>query len=137
MAKSTPSSSPANGTAATVDEYLKKLPEKIHNTLEKLRQIIKTEAPKAEEVISYRIPTYKYLGTLVHFAAFENHCSLVVVNKSIIDGLKDELRAYKTTGTTIHFSPEKPLPDALVRKIVRLRINDNEENKVKAKAKSV
>lgn len=61
--------------AKTVDEYLHELPEAQRDMLEKLREAIKTAAPEAEEVISYRIPTYKYHGPLVHFAAFKNHFS--------------------------------------------------------------
>lgn len=113
--------------AKNVDEYLQTLPEAMRITLETVRQSIKAAAPKAEEVISYRIPTYKYKGPLVHFAAFETHCSLIVVNKSIMMIFKEELQSYKTSGTTIHFSPEKPLPGALVKKIVKVRIKENEE----------
>ena len=78
-------------------------------------------------MISYQIPTYKHEGPLVHFAAFENHCSFVVVTKSIISAFKKELEPFKTSGTTIHFSPEKPLPASLVRKIVKARLKENEE----------
>ncbi len=113
--------------AKTVDEYLRALPEAMRTTLETVRQSIKAAAPQAEEVISYRIPTYKYRGPLVHFAAFKDHCSLVVVSKSILEILEQELQSYKISGTTIHFSPEKPLPAILVKKIVEARIKENEE----------
>ena len=113
--------------AKTVDEYLAKLPGDIQSLLQKLRQSIKKAAPNAEELISYQIPTYKYLGALVHFAAFKDHCSLVVINKNIVTTLQKELQAYKTTGTTIHFTAVKPLPATLVQKIVKMRIKDNED----------
>jgi len=112
--------------AKDVDEYLRALSEAVRIMLEKVRQSIKAEAPKAEEVISYRIPTYKYIGPVVHFAAFDNHCSLIVVSKSIIEIFKEELQSYKTSGTTIHFTPENPLPAALVKKIVKAKIAENE-----------
>ena len=112
-----------------VDEYLSALPEAVRFTLEKLRQTIKKAAPKSEELISYQIPTYKYRGPLVHFAAFKDHCSFIVVNKNILKTFDKELQFYKTTGTTIHFTPDKPLPAALVQKIVKTRIRENEVRK--------
>jgi uncharacterized protein YdhG (YjbR/CyaY superfamily) len=119
--------------AKNVDEYLNALPEAVRTTLEKVRQTIKAAAPKAEEVISYQIPTYKYMGPLVHFAAFKNHSSLIVVNKTILKIFDKELQSYKTSGTTIHFTPDKPLPAALVQKIVKTRIKENEERKAASK----
>lgn len=82
----------------------------------------------AEELISYRIPTYKYHGSLVHFAAFKNHSSFIVVDKSLLEIFKSELEGYKTSGTTIRFTAENPLPAALVKKIVKARIEKNELN---------
>jgi uncharacterized protein YdhG (YjbR/CyaY superfamily) len=120
----TPKSIPARN----VDEYLHDLPAPMHAVLQKVREAIKAAAPKAEEVISYRIPTYKYLGPLVHFAAFKDHCSLVVVDSLLMDTFEKELQPFKTSGTTIHFTPAKPLPSTLIRKIVRARIKQNEEN---------
>ena len=112
--------------AKNVDEYLKALPQDVRATLEDLRKIIKTSAPMAEEVISYQIPTYKYHGALVHFMAAKNHCSFFVINKSILEEFKDELKSYDTSGTTIHFTVENPLPPKLVEKIVKTRVKENE-----------
>lgn len=118
----------ARTTAAkNVDEYLDALPEDVRTTLEKLRQTIKAAAPKAEEIISYQIPTYKFKGPLVHFAAFPDHCSLVVVSKSTIETFKSELKSHKISGTTIHFTADNPLPATLVQRIVKARIKENEE----------
>ena len=113
----------------TVDEYLMALPEDQQEALEKIRQAIKSAAPKAEEVISYQIPTYKLNGPLVHFAAFKNHLSLVVVSKSIAETFAKELAPFKSSGRTIHFTPEKPIPAALVKKIVKERVRENGESK--------
>ena len=113
----------------TVDEYLMTLPEDQQDALEKIRQAIKLAAPKAEEVISYQIPTYKLNGPLVHFAAFKNHLSLVVVSKSIAETFAKELAPFKSSGRTIHFTPEKPIPAALVKKIVKERVRENGESK--------
>lgn len=112
---------------ATVDEYLNALPAGVRSTLEKVRKAIKEAAPKAEEVISYQIPTYKYFGALVHFAAFKDHCSFFGVSKRLLEKFKEELQPYKVSGTTIHFWAGKPLPSAVVKKMVKARIKENEE----------
>ena len=109
-----------------VDEYLQALPEEVRTTLEKFRQTILEAAPEAEESISYQIPTYKYRGTLVHFVARKNYCSFIVVSKSILETFKSELEDYDISGTTVHFTIEKPLPANLVQKIVKARIKENE-----------
>jgi len=116
-------------SAATVDEYLQPLPDKVRMTLEQLRKTIKSAVPKAEEKISYQIPGYYYLGPLVFFAAFKNHCSLFAVSKSILKTFEKELHPFKIANTTIHFTHDHPLPSALVKKMVRLRIKENEERK--------
>ena len=113
----------------TVDEYLIDLTEERRELMEKVRQAILEAAPKADEVISYRIPTYKQNGPLVHLAAFKNHCSLVVVDKQILSAFQKELKAYKISGVTIHFSNENPLPASLVKKIVKLRVKQNSARK--------
>ena len=117
---------PNTKPAKNVDEYLNTLPQDVRATLEDLRKTIKASAPMAEEVISYQIPTYKYQGALVHFMAAKNHCSFFVVNKSILEKFKDELKDYDTSGTTIHFTAENPLPLKLVEKIVMERVKENE-----------
>lgn len=96
--------------AKNVDEYLDVLPAEEKAALQKLRQIIRAAVPEAEETINYQIPTYKYKGPLVHFAAFKDHCSFFVVNKNIVNRFSKELQSFNTTGTTIHFTPNKPIP---------------------------
>jgi len=112
--------------AKDVNTYLAAVPHDMQIILENLRKTIKDAAPMAEESISYRIPTYKYHGPLVHFVARKNYCSFIVVNKSILETLKSELEDYDISGTTIHFTPDKPLPSTLVQKIVKARIEENE-----------
>jgi uncharacterized protein YdhG (YjbR/CyaY superfamily) len=116
--------------AKNIDEYLAAVPEEVLPVLEKLRKTIRSAAPKAEEVISYQIPMFKYHGPVVFFAAFKNHCSFYVVSKPVMETLSSELRSCDTSGTTIHFSAKNPLPASLVKKIVKARI---EENEAKAK----
>ena len=118
--------------AKNVDEYLAVAPEEVRPVLEKLRRIISAAAPKAEEVISYQIPMFKYHGPLVFFAAFRNHCSFYVVSKPIMETFSSELKPWDTSGTTIHVSAKNPLPASLVKKIVKARIQENE-----AKAKNM
>ena len=109
----------------TVDDYLAALPVDSRGTLEKIRKTIKTAAPKATEVISYQMPMYKQHGMLVGFAAFKDHCSLFPGAKALVT-FKDELKSYKTSKGTIRFPIDKPLPAALVKKIVKTRIAENE-----------
>ena len=73
------------------------------------------------------MPTFKYLGLLVGFAAFKDHCSFFPMGHSAIEKFKDELRPYETAKGAIRFQVEKPLPAALVKKIVGARVKENEE----------
>ncbi len=109
----------------TVDDYLAALPEDTRSVLEKLRRAILAAAPKAEEVISYQIPTYKLNGPLVHFMAGKNHCSFVTVDKTVLAGFQRELAGFKVSGTTIHFTADNPLPATLIKKIVKARLRQN------------
>lgn len=112
--------------AKDVDAYLASAPKALRTVLENLRKAIKAAAPKAEEVISYQIPTYKYHGPLVHFVARASYCSFIAVSKTVLEKFKDELAGFDTSGTTIHFTAEHPLPAALVKKIVKARVTENE-----------
>ena len=111
--------------AKDINEYLKTVPRGSRGVLQKLRRTIKSAAPEAEEGISYRMPVFKFHGPLLFFAAFENHCSLFVPSKAIVASFKSELSGYDNSGATIHFTPDHPLPAALVRKIVRAKLQDN------------
>jgi uncharacterized protein YdhG (YjbR/CyaY superfamily) len=113
------------GRAKDVDAYLARLPARTRGVLGKLRRTIRAAAPKAEERISYQIPSYKYHGWLVFFAAFKKHNSFVVPGDAVRK-FRRELKAFDISGKTIHFTDEKPLPAALVRKIVKTRIKENQ-----------
>ena len=111
-----------------VDEYLASVPEPARSTLEKVRAVIRSVAPpEATEVISYRIPMFKYEGMLVGFAAFSNHCSLFP--GALPESFKDELKRYPISKGTIQFPVDKPLPSALIKKLVKARIKQNEQKK--------
>jgi uncharacterized protein YdhG (YjbR/CyaY superfamily) len=110
----------------SVDDYFAGQTEKSRLGLEKMRKAIKAIVPDAEEVISYQIPTFKLKGPVAAIAAFENHCSYYTMSHSVMAALKEELKGYKTSGVTIHFAPEKPLPAALVKKLVLAKLQENE-----------
>ena len=110
----------------SVDDYLAALPEASRAALEKLRKTIKAAAPDATETISYQMPTFTDHGrSLVSYAAFKDHCSLFPASQAVKDALGDELKPYVTGKATIRFHPDKPLPDALVKRIVKARIEEN------------
>ena len=113
----------------TVDEYLAVVPEPARTTLNRVRAVIRSVAPpEATEVISYGIPTFKYKGMLASFAAFSNHCSLFPGAGPTIE-FKNELKNFQTSKGTIHFAPDKPLPAALIKKLLKSRIAENERKK--------
>jgi uncharacterized protein YdhG (YjbR/CyaY superfamily) len=109
----------------TVTDYIRGQPVVVQPALEKLREAIRSAAPDAEEVISYRFPTYKLRGPLVHFSVHTDHCSLIVTDQTIIEKFKKELLGFKISGTTIHFTPAKPLPSSLIKKVVQSRVKAN------------
>ncbi len=117
------------GAPKNVDEYLAGVPEPARGTLKKIRAAIRSAAPpEATETISYRIPAFKYKGMLMWFAAFSDHCSLFPT-AAVIEAFKKELKGYSTSKGTIHFPTDKPLPAALVKKMVKARAALNENKK--------
>ena len=114
--------------AKTVDEYLARVPEPAAGTLKHIRRVIQSVVPKeTSEVISYGIPMFKFRGMLVGYAAFKNHCSLFPTGSGVLDHFAKELAGYRTSKGTIQFPPDKPLADALIKKIVRARVKENRE----------
>jgi uncharacterized protein YdhG (YjbR/CyaY superfamily) len=116
----------------TIDEYLANVSDEHRAALEKLRKQIKAAAPKAEECISYQLPAFRQNGGLVWFGAAKNHCSLYP-GSTAIENHKDELKSYGLSKGTIRFQPDKPIPAALVRKIVKERVAANEQKTKKRK----
>jgi len=110
----------------TVDEYFSALPKEVRPVLETLRRTIRQAAPKAEEVISYNIPAFKFNGMLVWYAAFKKHVGLYP-KASGIAAFKDELTGYKTSKGAIQFPIEEGIPVNLVKKIVKFRLKENEQ----------
>jgi uncharacterized protein YdhG (YjbR/CyaY superfamily) len=123
------SNAKAKGAPKSVDEYIAGVPEPARSTLIKMRAAIRSALPsEAAETISYQIPAFKHQGVLVWFAAFSNHCSLFPT-ASVIEVFKSELKGFSTSKGTIHFPTDKPLPTALVKKLVKARVAQNESKK--------
>ncbi|MEW6554293.1 MAG: DUF1801 domain-containing protein [Actinomycetota bacterium] len=117
----------ANRKPASIDAYLKGVTPEMRDALEELRAVIAKAAPQAEEAIAWDMPAFKLNGkNLVGFAAFREHYSLFPMSGTVTEAFEDELAPFTTTKGTIHFQPGKPLPAALVKKIVRYRIKEIE-----------
>jgi uncharacterized protein YdhG (YjbR/CyaY superfamily) len=117
----------------TIDEYLATLSDDQRAALQKLRRAIRAAAPKAEEGISYGIPAFRLNGRfLVGFGPAANHCSFYPGSYPI-EVCKAELKRYGTSKGTIRFQPDRPLPVALVRKLVRTRVAENERRRGKSR----
>src|SRR5215472_5696005 len=114
----------------TVDEYFSGLPKSTRDSMQKLRDVIKQVAPKAEEVISYNMPALKWNGMLVWYAAFKKHIGFYP-KASAIAAFKEELKDYKTSKGAIQLPLEKAIPAALVKKIVRFRVEENQRGRSK------
>jgi uncharacterized protein YdhG (YjbR/CyaY superfamily) len=120
------SAAKGNNAPKDIDEYLGAVPEPARSALSKIRAAIRSVVPpEATETISYRIPAFKYKGMLVWFAAFSNHCSLFPT-ASVIKAFKNELKGFSTSKGTIHFPVDKPVPTALIKKLVKARVAQNE-----------
>ena len=108
--------------AKTLSAYIAAQPPVMRRALTKLRHAIRAAAPRAEECISYQIPAFRLDGRmLVWFGVATSHCSFFP-GAHPIAACKADLKKYKTSKGTIRFSPDKPLPAALVRKLVKARI---------------
>jgi uncharacterized protein YdhG (YjbR/CyaY superfamily) len=109
-----------------IDAYLRKLDPDKRRALQKLRKAIKSAAPGAEECISYQIPAFRLDGRmLVWFHAAKNHLSFFP-GAYPIKACNRDLKAYKTSKGTVRFASDKPLPDRLVRKLVKARIAERQ-----------
>lgn len=112
-----------------VDIHLARISEPHRSTLQSLRETILEEIPEAEEVISYGFPGYKLDGKIIcGFDAFKNHCSFFPHSSLVIPELEHELRNYKTSKGALQFAIDKPLPKALVRKLIKTRLRQLGKN---------
>jgi uncharacterized protein YdhG (YjbR/CyaY superfamily) len=107
-----------------VDEYIAMFPENIQDKLKELRELIREIAPETEEIISYKMPTFRLNGILLHFAAYKNHIGFYPTPSGIAE-FKDELSSYKHAKGSVQFPIDEPLPINLIRKMVAFRVKEN------------
>jgi uncharacterized protein YdhG (YjbR/CyaY superfamily) len=110
----------------TIDGYLAGVNADQRVALEKLRKAIRAAVPGVEECISYGIPAFRLNGrSLVFFGAWANHCSFYPGSSTILKKFRDDLKAFQISKGTIRFSPDNPLPPALVKRLVKARMAEN------------
>jgi len=107
----------------SVDEYISCFPGHVQNVLQELRRVIKSAAPAAEEVISYRMPAYRLNGVVVYFAAFKDHISLFPTASGIA-AFSNKLKDYDCSRGTIRFAADSELPWGLISEIVSFRVEE-------------
>lgn len=113
----------------TVEEYIATFNETVASKLKEIRAIILSEAPEADEYISYKMPAYKYKGKpLVYFAGYAKHIGFYALPTGH-DAFKAELSGFKQGKGSVQFPLNEPLPEALIRKMIAFRMQQNEENK--------
>ncbi len=119
----------------TIDDYLARQTPANRTVLQALRETIRAAAPQAAECISYQMPAFKLNGMLVGFAAAKNHCALYAWNGATVADFAGDLQGYDTSKGTIRFTPDKPLPEALVRHLVEQKVAINAQKAQARKAK--
>ena len=123
------------GKPKTIDEYLAALSPDKRVALEKLRKIIRTAAPKAEERISYQLAAFRQNGMLVAFGATANHCAFYLMSSSTLEAHMNVLKSYDTSKGTIRFPLSEPVPVKLIERIAKFRAKEVvEREKAKASA---
>ena len=116
----------ADQTSKTIDEYLAGVNTDRRSALQKIREAIHAVAPNTEECISYGIPAFRLNGrSLVFFGAWANHCAFYPGSSATLKKFRKELRDFQTSKGTLRFSPDKPVPVALVKKLLKARIAEN------------
>jgi uncharacterized protein YdhG (YjbR/CyaY superfamily) len=112
-------------SAEEVDEYLRGVEEPKRITLETLRRTILEIVPEAEQVISYRVPAFRVDSkTVAGFAAFKNHLAYLPFSGSVLARLDEDLHGYTMTKSSLHFPVDRPLPKALVKKLLAMRLSE-------------
>jgi uncharacterized protein YdhG (YjbR/CyaY superfamily) len=108
-----------------IDDYLAKVEEPKRSTLERLRRTILVIVPEAQECISYQVPAFRVGGEVIAgFAAFKNHLSYLPFSGSVLNQLSVELEGYDKTLSALHFPVDRPLPEALVKKLINVRLRE-------------
>lgn len=107
-----------------IDEYIAAFPQRVQELLRNIRSAIRKAAPEAEETISYAVPTFKFHGNLVHFAAFRHHIGFYP-GPTGIEAFKEDLADYKGAKGSVQFPLDEPLPLAVISRIVEFRVKEN------------
>lgn len=119
-----------------IDQYISCFPTETQNLLAIMRLTIRNAAPQAMEIMSYQMPTFKYFGNLVHFAAYQHHIGFYPGPSGILE-FESELKNYKTSKGTVQFPLDKALPTELITRIVEFRVIQNvEKDSFKKKKKT-
>lgn len=106
----------------SVDDYIASQPEAVRRVLKRVRSTIRKAVPRAEEVISYKIPAYRLDGkTMLFFAGWKQHWALYPASGRTVNALKDELASYAVSKGTIRFPLSQPVPVRLIERIAKLR----------------
>lgn len=112
----------------SVDAYNNTFSGIVKERLDRVRSIIRSTAPEAQEMISYQIPAYKHHGYLIYFSAYTHHLSISYpFSKELLAEFGDELSEYKLSKSAWQIPHDKPLPETLIRKVVAFRMKENEE----------
>lgn len=117
---------------ASIDEYIAAFPPAIQEILQRIRQVIREEAPQAQETIRYQMPTFRLNGNLVHFAAFQHHIGFYPTPTGIAEFERD-LAAYKGGKGSVQFPLDQPIPYDLIRRIVRFRVAESQAKTARAR----
>ena len=121
---------------AEVTAHLKKFDKPQRDALQAVRLTIAEVLPEAEEVIKYGIPTFAINGKGVFgFDGFKKHNSLFPYSGSFNEIYKEELMGYEMTKSAIHFEIDKPFPKALLKKLVKAKLRQLEEQELERKRK--
>lgn len=108
-----------------IDAYLAALPADQREALQRLRAQTARLVPDAVETISYGIPTFKLHGrALLWFAGWKAHCSIYPLTDAFLEAHADELKGYQRTKGSLHFTPDAPVPDALLERLILARVED-------------
>jgi len=113
-----------------INSYHQQFNQAVQAQLQTIRQIINKAAPKATEVISYGIPTFRQKTNLVHYAGYKNHIGFYPGPGAVV-AFKKELAAYKLSKATVQFPLDKKLPAALITRMVKFCIKQDEEKAAK------
>jgi len=114
----------ARTAPTTIDEYIAGFPPDVQTILNRIRAAIHQAAPQAEEAISYQMPTFKLHGNLVHFGAFKSHIGFYPAPTGI-EQFQKELSVYQNAKGSVQFPLDRPMPYALIKRIVKFRVKEN------------